>query len=55
MGPDVEAQFVGDHKDRLAETGTECVDHDARASPFRGLAEQHPIAHDIGSAIGANV
>ena len=54
-GPDIETQLVGDHEDRLAEPGAEGVGHDARASLFRGLAEQHPVAHDVGRTVGADV
>ena len=55
LGLDVEAHLVGDHEDRLAEAATEHVDHDAGAGLPGGLAEQHPVAHDVGGAVGADV
>ena len=55
LGLDVEAHLVGDHEDRLAEPAAERVDHDAGAGLLGGLAEQHPVAHHVGRAVGADV
>ncbi len=52
---DVETQLVGDHEDRLSKSRAECIGHDAGASFFGFLAEEHPVAHDVGRAVGADV
>ena len=55
FGVDVDAQFVGHHVDRLAESVAQQRQHGAGRGLVRGLAEQHHVAHHVGGVVGADV
>ena len=52
---DIEAQSVGDHVDRLAETVAQHADHCALPGFLGRLAEEHDLAHDLRSAVASNI
>ena len=54
-GVEIEPELVGHHVHRLAEAAAQRLGHDALARLLGGLAEEHPVADDVGSAVGADV